>query len=74
MEYTEVGLKQEQNKLDEYGAVFISFEVDAKANKFLTEAASKSGRTKRQEARLRLHDHLHRFASISELKKAEERK
>ena len=67
-------LKQEQ-ECDEYAykRVMISFEVDAKANKFLTEAASKSGRTKRQEAKLRLHDHLHRFASISELSKAEER-
>lgn len=63
-------MKQKQSG---YQSVFISFEVDAKANKFLTEAASKLGRTKRQEAKLRLHDHLQRFSSISEMSKAEER-
>ena len=66
-----MGFKQEQS---DYQSVFISFEVDAKANKLLTEAASLSGRTKRQEAKLRLHDHLNRFENISMLNKAEERK
>ena len=56
---------------DEYKAVSISFELEAKANQYLSEAAKRSGRTKKQEAKLRLHDHLLKYISISELNKAE---
>lgn len=62
-----------EQDLDEYRPVLISFEVNATANRYLSEASKRSGRTKRQEAKLRLHDHLERFISISELKKAETR-
>ena len=62
-----------EQDLAEYRPVLISFEINAEANRYLSEASKRSGRTKRQEAKLRLHDHLHRFISISELKKAEKR-
>lgn len=62
-----------EQDLGEYRPVLISFEINAEANKYLSEASKRSGRTKRQEAKLRLHDHLDRYISISELKKAEKR-
>ena len=62
-----------KHKKNEYRSVFISFEINEKANKFLSEASKRSGRTKKQEAKIRLHDHLEKFLCISELNKAEER-
>ena len=56
-----------------YKEVYLSTRIQGECNKLLSEAASRSGRTKTQEAQLRLHDHLLRFASIAELRKAEER-
>ena len=58
-------------KQEEYKAVLISFQLSAKANKYLSEATERSGRTKKQEARLRLHDHLEKYHCISELHKTE---
>lgn len=63
-----MSLKQE---LEKYKPVLISFQISAKANMHLSEASGRSGRTKRQEARLRLHDHLEKYYCISELHKAE---
>lgn len=57
-----------------YKAVYLSLRITSEENKLLTQASEKSNRTKTQEARLRLHDHLNRFSSISVLNKAEERK
>jgi hypothetical protein len=56
-----------------YRDVLISFPVNSRGNKLLSQAAERAGRTKRQEAKLRLHDHLEKFQSISEVNKAEER-
>ena len=56
-----------------YRDVLISFPVNARGNKLLSQAAERAGRTKRQEAKLRLHDHLEKFQSISEINKAVER-
>ncbi len=57
----------------EYPPVSISFDLDARANKALTIAASKSGRTKKQEAKIRMHDHLAKYECISVLNKAHKR-
>lgn len=76
-----MSFKQEQEKRDErnieesgFRTVLISFEVGAKANRFLTEAADKSGRTKRQEAKLRLENHLMNYESIVDSNTAIKRK
>jgi len=50
-----------------FKAVHIQAFISSRVNKLLTEAAERSGRTKRQEARLRLGDHLEKFQSISEM-------
>ena len=50
-----------------YRDVLISFPVKAHSNRLLSQAAERAGRTKRQEAKLRLHDHLEKFQSISEM-------
>ena len=54
-----------------YKPVYISAHITSRANQLLSEAASRSGRTKTQEAKLRLHDHLEKYYCISELHKAE---
>lgn len=54
----------------EYESVFISFQLSARGNKLITESATRSGRTKKKEALLRLEDHLRRYRSISEISKA----
>lgn len=61
-----MSLKQELNE-ELYRDVLISFSVNARANKLLSQAAERANRTKRQEAKLRLHDHLEKFQSISEM-------
>lgn len=58
---------------DSYKDVFISFNLDAKSNEYLSESAKRANRTKRQEAQIRLRDHLANFSSISEISKAIER-
>ena len=46
--------------------VYITFQISSVLNKLLSESAIRSNRKKRQEAALRLEDHLMRFRSISE--------
>lgn len=60
-----------QNEL--YKAVYISFTLDAKSNELLSESAKRANRTKRQEAQIRLRDHIANFSSISEISKTIER-
>ena len=60
-------------QIELYKDVFISFRLDSKSNKLLSQAANRANRTKRQEAKLRLHDHLEKYSSISEISKAVER-
>lgn len=67
-----MSMKQEL-EIETYRDVLISFPVNSRGNKLLSQAAERAGRTKRQEAKLRLHDHLEKFQSISEVNKAEER-
>lgn len=45
--------------------VSINFMLDGIVNKKLSESANRSGRTKRDEAALRLSDHLYRFTDIA---------
>ena len=56
---------------ENFKPVHIQAFISSRANQLLTEAAERSGRTKTQEARLRLHDHLEKYHCISELNKAE---
>tara|TARA_B110000879_G_scaffold75242_1_gene104980 strand:- start:841 stop:1041 length:201 start_codon:yes stop_codon:yes gene_type:complete len=56
-----------------YNSVQISMQITADANKLLTQAAQRSGRSKTQEAKLRLHDHLEKYQSISEMHKTVDR-
>lgn len=50
-----------------YKPVYVSVRITAEANELLSDAAKRSGRTKTQEAKLRLHDHLERYRSIAEV-------
>ena len=50
---------------ENYGEVYISFKISAEANKFLTESAEKSGRSKKKEASLRLESNLALIEAIS---------
>ena len=63
-------MKQE---LKLYESVQIAFQISAEANKFISESCSRSGRTKRKEAQIRLEDHLLKYGSISEINKSQER-
>ena len=45
-------------------SIFTSFRLSARANHYLTAAASRSGRSKSKEASFRLEDHLLRFKHI----------
>ncbi len=56
-----------------YESVQVSMKIDSSANKLLTQAAKRSGRSKTQEAKLRLHDHLEKYQSISEMHKTIDR-
>ena len=47
-----------------YAPVFITIKLSSKANKFLTQAAEKSGRTKKAELRLRVDSNLKHIESI----------
>lgn len=44
-----------------FKAVGIAFEINANANEILTRSAAKAKRPKKNEAMLRLEDHLERF-------------
>lgn len=54
-----------------YKPVYVSVRITAEANELLSNAAKRSGRTKTQEAKLRLHDHLERYKCISEINVAQ---
>ena len=54
----------EDTNSKQYRPVSISFKISARANRYLTEAASRSGRSKSKEASFRLEDHLLRFKHI----------
>lgn len=50
-----------------YQACKMLIDVPAEFNQLLTESSKKSGRSKRQEASLRLFDHLIRVDSIASI-------
>lgn len=56
-----------------YKSVHVQALINSRANKLLTIAAELSGRTKTQEAKLRLHDHLEKYSSISAVNITEKR-
>lgn len=43
----------------------LTLEINARVNELLSRSAERSGRTKRQEALLRLEDHLNEFVDIA---------
>jgi hypothetical protein len=49
---------------------YVTIQISGKANNMLNGAVSRSGRTKKQEARVRLEDHLTRYQCISEVNNA----
>ncbi|MCT2272599.1 TraY domain-containing protein [Serratia sp. TSA_130.2] len=49
----------------EFNAVTLTLNLGAKTNELLSRTAARSGRTKRQEALLRLEDHLNEFVDIA---------
>ena len=49
----------------EYFSVCINVQLSKEANEALTKAAARAGRTKRNEAMLRLEDHLLNFTDIA---------
>ncbi|MBH2856672.1 TraY domain-containing protein [Serratia ureilytica] len=49
----------------EYSSVSITLQLGPDVNELLTHAANRSGRTKRQEALLRLTDHLQQVRDIA---------
>lgn len=56
------------NKSDRnYGSVFITIKISSDANKILTQAAEKSGRTKKAELRLRVESNLKYIESITDI-------
>ena len=54
-----------------FDSVYISFKLPPEANKMLTISARESKRKKREEALIRLIDHLGRFKSISRVNVAD---
>lgn len=52
------------NNNNEYGPVFITIKISSEVNKLLTQAAEKSGRTKKAELRLRVDSNLKYIESI----------
>jgi hypothetical protein len=48
-----------------YQPVAVGFQISAKINRLLTEAAERSRRPKAKEAELRLADHLENFPDIA---------
>lgn len=51
----------------EEGSIGIAFRISQKANTAITESCSRSGRSKKTEAAMRLEDHLRRYKSITEI-------
>ncbi|EMQ4188992.1 TraY domain-containing protein [Serratia nevei] len=49
----------------EFRNVTLTLEINARVNELLSRSAERSGRTKRQEALLRLEDHLNEFVDIA---------
>lgn len=49
----------------EVRGVTLTLEINARVNELLSRSAERSGRTKRQEALLRLEDHLNEFVDIA---------
>lgn len=49
----------------EFREVILTIRLSSKANELLTRSSERSGRTKRQEALLRLEDHLNEFVDIA---------
>ncbi|MEN3262969.1 TraY domain-containing protein [Sodalis endosymbiont of Spalangia cameroni] len=49
----------------EYGSVSITLQLGSAVNELLALSAKRSGRTKRQEALLRLSDHLEQVRDIA---------
>lgn len=47
-----------------YTSSSINFKLDPDVNKLLEDSAARSGRSKRNEARFRLKDHLLRFSEL----------
>ena len=58
----------------EQSGTWITIQLSSEANELITRSCSNSVRSKKMEAKIRLEDHLKRFASIAEIGKAEERK
>ena len=58
-------MKQESEKK----FIGISLKISAEANKLLSSASKRCGRTKRAEATMRLEDHIFRYPSIAEISK-----
>lgn len=58
--------KRLKNKylIEEDEACWISFQIDGVANEILNQSAKKNRRAKRQEAAIRLTDHLKRFSNL----------
>lgn len=48
--------------------VLISIELTPRTNELISKAAKRSGRTKRQEAKIRLENHVEQFASVVDAK------
>lgn len=53
------------HKDHEFNSVTLALNLSAKTNEILSRTAARSGRTKRQEALLRLEDHLNEFVDIA---------
>ncbi len=52
---------------NKYEAVYITIKISSEANKILTQAAEKSGRTKKAELRLRVDSNLKYIESIVDI-------
>jgi len=57
-------MKKSQSE-QEFRGVTITIQLDGSVNELLTLAAKRSGRNKRQEALLRLDDHLRQVRDIA---------
>ena len=60
------GLVLNNNK-KKYGSVFITIKISSESNQLLTQAAEKSGRTKKAELRLRVDSNLKYIESIVDI-------
>lgn len=53
--------------------VWVTVKLSSEASELLSQACFKAARAKKREVKLRLEDHLQRFASITEIGKVSER-